>query len=598
MKLHNIIRSIFPKQLRKIVRDVTGVTALQEKADKLENGFALLEKGIAQLQARDAAIIRYADNFLNPDVVLVQAPAWGICTPPLGLATLTAYARKRGYKVLPLDLNIESYLAREGEYKNIWDLEQSLWFWNTPSRVQQYIEDNRALFRKFVTRIVATRAKLVGFAVYGSSYVASLYLAKELKAADPEITIVFGGPHVSKFLAGKTTVHEKCVDVVAQGEGELTLIDLIEKVAKEGKVEFCPGTLLRRDGEIIDCGDRDPIANINELPYADFSDYDLKSYRDPARLPIISSRGCVNRCIYCNERPYWRKYRFLRAERIFAEIQGQLAQYPGVDWFDFQDSTVNGNVKELERLADLILANGLEIRWSGQAIIRKEMTLDLLKKLRQSGCVCLAFGLETPSPSLMLKIGKRLSDGANPDQIVRDCHTAGLGCAYNFMFGLPGETEEDARETLDFLRRHRDWIGTVNPSPGFCGFAPGTLAFDRPEEYGIRKDTFDRTYWESDDGKNSYLVRLRRFEEFCQLVDDLGISTTYPSRQLLDRDRYIAKYHHFKKEYEQAIPYFKDWLKNNPKDIEALDNLANCYEKTGSPELAVTMRERARALEG
>jgi tetratricopeptide (TPR) repeat protein len=66
----------------------------------------------------------------------------------------------------------------------------------------------------------------------------------------------------------------------------------------------------------------------------------------------------------------------------------------------------------------------------------------------------------------------------------------------------------------------------------------------------------------------------------------------------LDRDRCIAKYHHFKKEYEQAIPYFKDWLKNNPKDIEALDKLANCYEKTGSPELAVTMRERARALEG
>jgi len=224
-----------------------------------------------------------------------------------------------------------------------------------------------------------------------------------------------------------------------------------------------------KDNKVIDCGDRELIYNLNTLPYPDFSDYDFSNYRDSSRLPVMSSRGCLNRCIFCNEKPYWRKYRFLKAGRVFAEIKEQLLKYPFIDWIDFQDSLINGNIMELERLADLIIEDNLKIRWSGQAAIRKELTYDLLRKLKKSGCICLAYGLETLSSSLMLNTGKILSRGADPEQIVRDGNRAGLPCAYNFMFGLPGEDVSSAKRTTKFalsLGTDTAQFSIATPYPG------------------------------------------------------------------------------------------------------------------------------------
>ena len=518
-----------------------------------------------------------SDNSINRDVVLVQAPGWGIWTPPLALAMLTAFLRKHGYKVLPLDLNIEFYLKREDKYKNTWELEQSLWFWETSSRVNELIEDKKELIDKFLSIIMGTGVKVVGFTIYGSSLHISLHLAKQIKMLNPQIKIVFGGPHVSRFMAGKSVVRDSSVDFVVQGEGELTLLDIVQKTRAGETIDCCPGTLLLKNNKVMDCGDRPLIDDLNTLPLPDFSDYDFQKYRDSFKLPIMSSRGCLNRCIYCNERSYWRKYRYLKADRLFGEIKEQLSRYPFIDWIDFQDSLVNGSIKELERLADLIIESGTTIRWSGQAAIRKELTYALLCKLKKSGCICLAYGIETPSTSLMLKIGKVLSRGANPDQIVRDGHRAGLSCAYNFMFGLPGETETDAQETLEFLKRNKDFIATVNPSPSFCGFCPGTLGHEHPEEYGIDASKGD-LYWQTKDGKNDYLIRLKRFEEFCEVVQELGIPTTYPSRKLLDRDRTIGNYYYVSRGYSKAAPYFEGWLRENPDDKDVLRKLEHCYE--------------------
>ena len=122
---------------------------------------------------------------------------------------------------------------------------------------------------------------------------------------------------------------------------------------------------------------------------------------------MMSSRGCPNRCIYCNEKTFWRRFRFRDADSIFNELIYQLKLYPHMQFIEFHDSVVNGNVKELERLCDLIIEHGIKIYWSGQAVIRKEMDFRLLKKLGKSGCICLAYGLETASTRLMENISER-----------------------------------------------------------------------------------------------------------------------------------------------------------------------------------------------
>ncbi|MDD2889871.1 MAG: radical SAM protein [bacterium] len=520
------------------------------------------------------------NKIMDADVVLVQAPAWGISTPPLALASLTAYMRHKDYKVLALDLNIELYKSRTGKYRDVWELEKSLSFWNNPSIVNEFAEYHKKYLDDQIDIILGSGAKVVGFSIYFSSLYISLYLAKQIKKKNNKIIIVFGGPHVSRDLAGKTIVKDENVDFIVQGEGEVTL----EEIVKNPKVDFCEGTLICKNGEVVDCGDRELIKDINSLPMPDFSDYDFNDYKEPFKIPIISSRGCCNKCIYCNERPFWKRFRFRTAENMYKEMLYQLEKHPKGSFFDFQDSLVNGSVKELEKLADFIIKDGLKIQWSGQAIMRKDMTYELLLKLKQSGCVALGYGMETASVPLMLKAGKLLAKDISPEKIVRDGYKAGVSCAVNFMFGLPGETEEDFRETLKFLRRNKDYIGTINPCPAFCSFAPGTYAYDHQGEFDI---DFSKggEYWESKDGSNTYLIRLRRFEELCQLAWDLKIPSVYPAPKLLNRNELIGNYYFNTGKPEKAIPYFINSIEKESRNISIIQNLASCYQKIGLQDL-------------
>jgi hypothetical protein len=184
------------------------------------------------------------ENFCDPDIVLVQAPGWGVDIPPLATAMLTSFARKHGYKVLPIDLNIEIYLTRPPEFDKAWDSEQAQWFWNTNELVKKMITLLHEKIDAFVELLITTNTPMVGFTLYSSSKFMSLALARMLKTRQPNLQIVFGGPHVSRYMEGQTIIGNPFIDAVVQGEGELTLIDFMERV-KIGAAFFvktCPQT--------------------------------------------------------------------------------------------------------------------------------------------------------------------------------------------------------------------------------------------------------------------------------------------------------------------------------------------------------------------
>ncbi|MDD5130598.1 MAG: radical SAM protein, partial [Candidatus Omnitrophica bacterium] len=234
-----------------------------------------------------------------------------------------------------------------------------------------------------------------------------------------------------------------------------------------------------------------------------------------------------------------------------------------IDHIDFHDSLINGNVRMLERLCDLIKSSGMKFRWSGQAAVTEEMTYPLLLKMKLAGCVCLNYGLETGSPSLMQRIGKLLAKNADLDRIVRDTHNSGIEGIYNFMFGLPGETEEEFQETLDFLARNKDYIDIVNPSPGFCAFDRGSYGYEHPDELGITMGVTG-SLWESKDGINNYAARMEKFERFLGEARRLGIRSFYPDIRVINRDTVLGYYYFMKKEWSRAIVYLKEAVKQQP----------------------------------
>lgn len=475
---------------------------------------------------------RYQDSH----VALIQMPGWGIDTPPLAAASLSAYLRGQGYKVMPVDANAELHHLNREKHGRGWRVDVTD-FWNDPPAVEGFIRDNRSILDRYTGAIIASGAKVIGFTVYDSSYLMSLYLAREIKSRAKDRVIVFGGPQASGFMAGGRILEDNPeVDFVVEGEGEETLLEIVEKVISSGGPGVCAGARCRSGAGIVAGPRREPIADLDALPFPDFSDFDLRLYRHSFRLPIASSRGCVNRCIYCNERPFWGRYRSKSGESIFGEVKSQLEKYPGVFFFDFHDSLVNGDISALEKFCDLVIRGKVRIIWIGQAIVRKEMNYELYKKLRMSGCLGLAYGLETASSALAGKIGKTFSRGADIDGMLADSTKAGVGCALNFMFGLPGETDEDAGMNIDLINRNAGKIAALNPSPSFCAICPGTPACEDPGKYGIDLAK-GPIHWESADGSNNYSKRRERFERFIAAARGLGIPSVSSLKTGPDKEK-------------------------------------------------------------
>lgn len=535
-------------------------------------------------------------NFDRPDLVLIQTPGWGIKTMPLSLATLSSYIRFKGHRVLPLDLNIEFYLKRRPPFMDVWDDNQAEWFWRTGSCIEDFIAGHKDLIDGHIERLLGTGAKLFGFSCYSSCSHVSLHYARELKRRRPDVVTVFGGPHVSRTLAGRDVASQPGVDLVAQGEGELILLEIVERVKAGKDLSGIAGTLHQRaGGAVVDNGDRPLIRDLDELPFAALEDYDPALYERATTLPVMASRGCPNKCNYCSEKVYWGTYRGFSPRRVADEVAYQLERYPQLTELDFMDSLINGVMSRMLEMARLFIAHPRKFVWTSQAVIRKEMTRDVFKTLYDSGCRCLAFGLETSSAELMLKSGKVLAKGVDVDRLVEDAHAAGLSCAYNFMFGLPGESADNAAASLRFLRKHRDRIGSVNPSAAFCGFSPGTPAYDDPDAFGVVPDrSGHEIYWETKDGTNNLLVRLERFEAFCALALELKVHTTYPHPRLLDRNRLIANYYRHHRRYAEAIPYYDLWLRENPNDNITRRARIQCAFEGGGPLMRLSGRVLTR----
>jgi radical SAM protein with 4Fe4S-binding SPASM domain len=544
-------------------------------------------------------------------VVLIQCPGWGRDCPPYTIALLSAWLRRSGHKAFGFDLNNALYCSGPDKYKEMWDDKDLYSFWNNESLISQFICDNERMIEFQVNSILDTGAKIVGFTVHFTSLLVSLEVARRIKNRAKDRIIIFGGPDCCRELRGLEIIKEDAVDIVVVGEGDEVLLELVEIVERDESVGFCHGTLLKKEGRIIDCGDRPVIKDLNLTPFPDYSDFRkdilLGHYRQPERLEIFDSRGCITRCHFCSEWQFWKVYRSMSGERMFEEVAYQVKRFPGVDYFYFIGSLLNGSPKALSKFCDLLIQNDLKIRWLGQAIIRPEMTKELLEKMKKAGCEWLGYGIESGSQKVVDSMNKHFSI-TNAEEVLRDTHQAGISTQVNFMFGIPTETGDDFKQTLEFLKRNRENIDSVLASQSFCVIDKGTYLNTHAKEFGI-KNADHHLYWETD--TNDYAERFRRYEEFCKLALSLGLpQTSGVLRVKPDKWLLLGDYYLFKKDYSQAIECFKKSMQleswNNTtlqkielcqKELERLGKDASCSPCRSIDNLKETKEKSSLVLE-
>ncbi len=515
-------------------------------------------------------------------VALIQCPGWGRDCPPYSVALLSAWLRVKGHKAFGFDLNNALYSSGPDKYRKMWDDKDMYSFWNNKFLISEFIRDNERMIDFQVSKILDTGAKIIGFTIHFSSLLVSLEVARRIKRADSQSIIVFGGPDCCRELRGRELIKEEAVDIVAAGEGDEILPELVNILEAEGHIEFCQGVLLKKDGKVIDCGDRQVVKYLDLIPFPDYSDFqeDILSghYRQPERLEIFDSRGCITKCHFCSEWQFWKVYRSMSGDRMYEEIAYQVKRFPGVNYFYFIGSLLNGNITALSRLCDSIIRNDLKIRWAGQAVIRPEMNKELLEKMKKAGCEWLGYGIESGSQKVIDNMNKHFSI-QNAEEVLRQTHQVGISTQINIMFGIPTEQEDDFRKTLEFLKRNRDSIDSVLASQSFCVIDKGTYLHSHAEEFGI-KNADHHLYWETNG--NNYAERFRRYEEFCKLALSLGLpETSGVLRAKPDKWMLLGDYHLFKKDYTSALECFQKSLELESASNAASQRIEECRKELG-----------------
>jgi radical SAM superfamily enzyme YgiQ (UPF0313 family) len=505
-------------------------------------------------------------------VALVQMPVWWTIDPPLGLAQMAGCLKAAGHEPVVFDANIQLWNQRSPAYANMWLWEQ-FHFWNNPAVVDRFFSDNAVLIEKEVEDLLRTDARVVGFSVAYGSQLASLRAAKLVKEADPSRVVVFGGQQF--FFDGKAAeiLRDPSVDAVIRGNADEVFPALAGDVERTGRIRRRPGIVFRAGGAIVDEGPAPGVTNLDRVPFADFTGFPMDLYTDADRLPMAASRGCVWACRFCSSRAFWDGYSYMSGDRIFAEVLHHRRLFPRRRHIDFYDITANGRPETLRRFAQLVKEHDwyfrtMEIGWKINAVLRPEMTADYLKDLHEGGCKEVIYGVESGSPRV-LKLMNKNYDVTIAERVLRDTRAAGITTTGNFMFGFPGETEDDFQMTLDFLRRNADSFDRAYASATFTSLEDHSYLTEHQADFGIKKSdqpSMHALYWESEDGSNTYPVRVDRYVRFRQLAIRLGLEAYKGINGDLEQERLanLAHYHRSRDERFSAARAFQDYLEIDP----------------------------------
>lgn len=465
------------------------------------------------------------------NIALISSAGWTVDTPPYNLALLKAVLKNKGYQITCFDLNKGIYDHVENNFKKeAWAGTETGNQWLDRDFILGFIEKHRPFIEDFISKVMLINPDVIGFSVINRSAPFALELAKIIKKKKPGQIIILGGSYCYRYLSGLELIKEPAVDAVCLGEAEICLGNLLDIIEKKNAIDFCKGFVYKnKDNKIIDCGDPDIIEDLDSLPFADFSDFDVEKYGS-RELPILLSKGCIYKCSFCNESIFMRKFRTRTGGHVYSEIVFQLHKYPYINSFHFNVSLINGDIKMLNELCDLIINNNIRVNWSAQASIRKGMTRDFLMKLKKAGCHTLMYGIESGSNKILKLMNKQFT-AELAEEVIRNTYEAGIKVNFNIIIGFPGETEIEFRDSVDFVKRNLEFSQII--ALNVLSISKGSDLDINKDKWGIRHQLPD---WESFDGANNYEERLRRMEIYRAIIREKA-HTDARSMSLLEKLR-------------------------------------------------------------
>lgn len=322
--------------------------------------------------------------------------------------------------------------------------------------------------------------QVVGFTAYQSTMSRIRFLCRYIKSRHRKIHVVLGGPQILTMPSHALEALGD-VDVFVRGEAEVVLPAMARKLQAGEPLESVKGITCKRDGQIIDTGPGpEPPQDLDDYPSPYLANLLDLSGKHTAIL--LSSRGCRHVCWFCITPHICQgKVRYHSIGRTVAEME--LLAGEGIERFWFADPNFTENWERTEKLLEEKIKRGIATPFWFQT--RADLVdAPLLKKLQQAGADTVAFGLESGSPGVL----KATNKGIVLKQLIENikvAHSLGMEAELFSIFGLPGETVEDARETMRFLRSLEIPIHS-NSSSQQMQLYFGSMYERNPERFGIK----------------------------------------------------------------------------------------------------------------
>ena len=365
---------------------------------------------------------------------------------PLGLAYISACLKKAGHKVDVLNLN-------------------------------HYEEDQIDLIRNKLGEGNYRYALTGGLSAH---YKQIRGIVGDIRSSDPEVIVIVGGGIA-------TSTPELMFDYIKPdymviGEGELTIVELINELDNGGKGLIHVQGICYPDssGSLAKTEARMPIMNLDTLPWPDLDGFEFETYLDmqmpndslylyvddnPRFYPIISSRGCPYNCTFCYH-PLGQKYRSRSVDNFIEEVSYVADRYK-VNNLAIFDELISADRGRLFEICDRLKNLPRRLHWMCQLRV-DTVDAEMLAKMKEAGCFMISYGFESASDIVLKSMNKKINK-RQIEKALELTRRAGIGVQGYFIFGDTAETAETAHETLDFWKEHKTHhitMGYVRPYPG------------------------------------------------------------------------------------------------------------------------------------
>lgn len=340
-------------------------------------------------------------------------------SPPLGMAILANILLQNSHEVMLLDL--------EG--------------------LKESIDEKMLDIKKIMPDITG---------IFGTSPIYNYIIdcSRKIRNFVPSSLIIIGGP-CATFFPEKLLEDNLEIDYVFRGESENSILEFTKQIEQYENIIYpdkIPGICYRIANSIIIDSSIPRIDNLDDVPMPAYNLLNLGCYFESGSagktITMMTSRGCPNKCIYCVEPLlYGHKFRGRSPENVVDEMKHLHYQY-GIDHIVFYDATFNHDKNRVKKICHKLIEEPIELTWRARVRADK-IDREMVRLMKLAGCVELSLGVETGTQRLLdiLRKNETIEEIKDAFQMIKENELWSSGY---FMFGIPGETKDDMKRTIEF----------------------------------------------------------------------------------------------------------------------------------------------------